>query len=310
MRVLTGLNAVRQPPSRAVVAVGVFDGVHRAHQRVIRRAVREAKHLHGTSVVVTFDPDPQEVLDPARAQPQLMPLQARLRALEALGVDWVWVIPFTKSFARMSPDTFVRRVLFRRLRAAVLVVGEAFVFGRNRLGDMELLRRLGSSAGMRVIAVPSMLLAGERISSSRIRRLIALGRLAQARALLGRPPALYGTVVRGAGRGHRLGFPTANIELSSHVLPPRGVYAVRVAAAVRAPRPGVMNLGVRPTFGSGPLTCEVHLLDFSGTLRNASLDLALLTRLRGERCFSSAEALRRQIARDVMRAHRMITKAR
>ena len=301
MRVFTGLHAVRHPPPRAVVTVGVFDGVHVAHQQIIQRTIREARRLNGTSVVITFDPDPHAVLHPAEAQPALMPLEARIEHLNALGVAWVWVIPFTKRFARMTAESFVQQILLRRLRAAILIVGEAFVFGRNRGGDMDILQRLGSSHGMRVVPVRSVTRAGSLVSSSRIRRLIRQGRLSQAARLLGRPPLLYGRVVRGVGRGRRLGFPTANIRLRSKILPPRGVYAVLVQGVSRRWR-GVMNLGIRPTFGQGPLTCEVHLLGFSRSLQGRSLSLALLARLRGERRFTSAEALSAQVRRDIARA--------
>ena len=155
-----------------------------------------------------------------------------------------------------------------------------------------------------------MRLAGGPISSSRIRRLIGHGQLAVARRLLGRTPALYGVVVRGAGRGHHLGFPTANIQLSSHVLPPRGVYAVAVRSMhhQRAWR-GVMNLGVRPTFGPGPVVCEVHLLGFSGSLLGRSVAVSLLARLRSERCFPTPQALSRQVHQDLIRARRLFSKS-
>ena len=296
-------------PKPCVVTVGVFDGVHIAHQRLIRTTIRLARRRHGTSVVVTFDPDPQTVLDPSHPHPTLMPLEARLAHLKALGVDRAWVIPFTTRFARMTARRFIDEVLCRRLRAAVLVVGEGFVFGRNRRGTMEVLRALGSRHGMRVVAVPQVRRGGAPVSSSRIRSLVAAGRLSLARQLLGRPPELYGVVIRGAGRGRRLGFPTANLAVRSQALPPRGVYAVRLR---RIDRPtgwhrGVMNLGVRPTFGRGPLVCEVHLLDFSGTLRGRSVAVSLLARLRAERCFPSPQALQRQVRLDVNRAQRIFS---
>lgn len=337
MRVFTGLAALPHPPRRAVVTVGVFDGVHRAHQRLIRSTVRLARRLRGTSVVVTFNPDPHAVLDPAHAPPALMPLQARLEALGGLGVDWVWVIPFTRAFAMVPAETFIRRLLIGRLRAAALIVGESFAFGRNRRGTLATLRAAAPEGGMQVIAVTELRLGGASISSSRIRRLIADGRLADAQRLLTRPPALYGTVVRGAGRGKPLGFPTANIRLQASTRPPRGVYAVAVETASRrhryrgvTPPPirvrgtrtvagrnfasgeliggGVMNLGVRPTFGPGPLVCEVHLLGFSGRLTGRDVTVSLLARLRGERCFPSPEALARQVRRDVSRARRLFAR--
>ncbi len=295
-----------QPPPRAIVTIGVFDGVHRAHQRLIRAAVRMARRRRGTSVALTFDPDPQAVLHPASAPPALMPLDERVAHLRELGVDLVWVIPFTPRFARLTAAQFIRRILVARVRAEAVLVGEAFAFGRNRRGDMEVLRSLGPRCGIRVVSVRQITHGGEPISSSRIRRLIAEGRLGPARRLLGRPPALYGRVVRGAGRGRRFRVPTANVRLEPHALPPEGVYAVLLR---RAGRPGtfrgVMNLGTRPTFGAGPLVCEVHLLGFSGTLTGRSVSVSLLARLRGERCFSSPEALYRQVRLDLRRAHRL-----
>jgi len=306
MRVRTGLSALTRPPVRAVVTVGVFDGVHVAHQQLIRSTVRLARHLGGTSVVITFDPDPHAVLSPATAPPALMSVEARLRHLQTLGVQQVIVLPFSKRFARMSAERFIQQVLIGRLHAAVLIVGEAFMFGKDRLGNMQLLRAIGPAGGMRVMPVKSICRGGRPISSSRIRRLIQDGQLAAARRLLGRPPSLEGIVVRGAGRGRSLGFPTANVRLRPHVLPPQGVYAVTMRIGPKDWR-GVMNLGTRPTFGRGPVVCEVHLFDDAGTLRGRSVSVALISRLRGERCFPSASALTRQIQRDIQRARSRLT---
>ncbi len=309
MRVLTGIGAVARPPVRAVVTIGVFDGVHVAHQALIRRVVRLARRLRGTSVVITFDPDPQTVLDPFHDHPALMPLDERVRAMEVLGADWVWVLPFTRAFSRMRAETFARSILVGRLRAAALIVGERFVFGSRRQGGMDTLRAIGSEHGMRVIAARQITRGPEPVSSSRIRRLIRAGQLAQARRLLGRRPSLYGEAVRGAGRGRRLGFPTVNVRLTSHVLPPQGVYAVRLERAGTGRLfHGVMNLGVRPTFGPGPLTCEIHLLNFHGSFRGPRVSVELLARLRGERCFEHPDALVRQIRHDVARARRLFSR--
>ena len=307
--VLRGLTAQRGSSHPTVVTVGVFDGVHRAHQQLIRSTVHIARRLGGTSVAVTFDPDPQVVLDPRHAQPALMPLDARVRRLNDLGIDRVQVIPFTKRFARMSAQAFIERVLIRRLHTQVLVVGEQFAFGRDRRGNTGVLQTMGSRYGMRVVSIPSVIGAGRTISSSRIRHLIDQGRLSQARYLLGRPPELYGVVVRGAGRGRQLGFPTANLRLTSQILPPRGVFAVLIGTTDgRRSWRGVMNLGVRPTFGPGPLVCEVHLLGFSGTLVGRSVCVSLLARLRGERCFPSPGVLCRQVRHDLRRARRLFAR--
>ena len=314
-RVLIGASAFRRPPVRAVVTVGVFDGVHLAHQRLLRATVVLARRLNGASVAVTFDPDPQTVLHPSRAHPSLMPLAARVARLRALGLDRVWVLPFTRRFARLTPTQFIDRFLVGRLRARALIVGERFVFGRGRSGDTRLLHALSASRNLRVLPVRQVTRGGSPISSSRIRALIARGSLSQARRLLGRAPELYGVVVRGAGRGRRLGFPTANLRILSQVLPPQGVYAVRVLALSRRAAltrigDGIMNLGVRPTFGPGPLVCEVHLLNFSGSLLGRRVAVALVGRLRGERCFPSPAAVSRQILQDRSRARRLLAASR
>jgi len=308
-RIIHGLQTIRRPPPHAVVTVGVFDGVHMAHQRLVRTAVRWAQRRQGTSVVLTFDPDPHHVLDPRHAPPALMSLEERLRALATLGVDWIVVVPFTRRFARMSAEPFVRRVLRRRLGAEVVVLGEAFLFGRNREGDMETLRMLGAACGMRVLSVPNVRRGGAVVSSSRIRALIASGQLRQAGALLGRRPSLHGVVVRGAGRGRRLGFPTANIRLAPQALPPQGVYAVRLHLDGRRGLPAVMNLGRRPTFGPGPVVCEVHALHFSGRLLGRRVVVSLVARLRGERCFASIPELTRQVRKDARRARRLLARS-
>ena len=333
-RILHGLGAVRRAPHRAVVTIGMFDGVHVAHQRVLRSTVALARRIGGTSVAITFDPDPQTVLDPSHPHASLMPIAERINHVRALGVEWVWVIPFTTRFARVSANAFVRRILVGTLHADALVVGEGFLFGRARRGDLDVLERLGSRHGMRVVPVRRVIRGGAPVSSSRIRRLISAGRLAAATRLLGRAPALYGVVVPGAGRGCSLGAPTANLRMTSGALPPHGVYAVRVydmathdrrgatppplsvrSTRTAAERPlacgkeiggGVMNLGVRPTFGAGPVVCEVHLLDFRSTLLGHPVRLSLILRLRSERCFPSLHALTTQIQRDIVRARRIL----
>ena len=305
MRVLRGLKDAGRLTGPAVVTIGVFDGVHVAHQQLVRATVRLAHRLNARSVVITFDPDPRQVLDPAHAPPALMPMAERLRRLQALGVEATVIVPFSKAFARTAPRAFIANVLAKRLHAAAVVVGDAFAFGRARTGDMAMLRRLGPSLGLRVLSVGPVMRGGQPVSSSRIRRLIASGQLAQARRLLGAPPRVYGVVVRGAGRGRSLGAPTANIAAGPQALPPQGVYAVRLHAGART-WPGVMNFGTRPTFGPGALVCEVHVLGRPGTLRGRAVSVSLCARLRGERCFPSRQALARQIRRDIARTRRLL----
>ena len=293
----------------------MFDGVHLGHQRLIRAAIRLARRLRTASLVLTFDPDPQTVLAPKQAQPRLMPLAVRMRLMRTLGIDRIRVIPFTRAFSRFSAEQFVRAILVHRLRAACVVVGENFAFGRARRGNVGVLRSLGRRDGLRVVVVPPVMRGGAPVSSSRIRRLLEEGRVSDANRLLGRPAQLAGVVVRGDRRARQLGFPTANLRVSNELLPPRGVYQVRLEAGGRC-HEGLMNLGVRPTFASAklahesarakqgfarPLVCEVHLVGFRGNLYGRSVTVHLLRRLRGERRFESAQALIRQIRRDLLR---------
>ncbi|MBI3087442.1 MAG: riboflavin biosynthesis protein RibF [Candidatus Omnitrophica bacterium] len=311
MRLIIGRNAVRRAPRRAVVTIGMFDGVHVGHQRLIRTAARLARRAGGRSVVITFDPDPQQVLAPRLAQPRLMPLARRVEHIRALGADVVWVIPFTRAFSTVSAEQFVCGLLVKRLRVLRVVVGPSFAFGRARRGTVALLRRLAQRHGFRVVVVPPVIRGGAPVSSSRVRRLVRAGAVEEARHCLGRPVELFGTVVRGERRGRLLGFPTANVRLVNTLLPPAGVYHVRLRQAGRWSR-GLMNLGVRPTFlkrGQTPqddpflsLVCEVHLVGFRGNLYGSSVRLELLQRLRAERRFGSPAALVRQIRRDLARA--------
>lgn len=301
MRLLTGLKALRRPPKRAVVTVGVFDGVHLAHQALIRSAVRLARKRRGTSVVITFDPDPQWVLDPHHASLPLMPIHRRIQLMAALGADLIWIIRFTKAFAQTTPEEFIRRILRGRLRATCVVVGQQFAFGYERQGSLELLQDFGRQSRTQVISIAPIQRDGTLVSSSRIRALIRAGELARAGRLLGRAPELSGEVIHGAGRGRHLGFPTANVKLLSTILPPQGVYRVWVEHG-HSRWPGVMNLGTRPTFGPGPLVCEVHLPRVSRPLYGHDVRILLERRLRPERRFATPQALIEQIHRDLQAA--------
>jgi riboflavin kinase/FMN adenylyltransferase len=308
-RICKGLSRPPSVPAAAVVTIGVFDGVHLAHQALIRRTVVLARALKGTSVAVTFDPDPGRVLHPERAPLALSSLQERCRLMSEIGLDRIWVIPFTRRVARISGEAFARLILVKRLKTRCLVVGSDFAFGRGASGNIQTLRTIGVVSRMQVEAMPPICTQGLAISSSRIRRLILEGKLSQARRLLGRFPTVSGRVIRGSSRGRLLRMPTANIQVMPQIMPPQGVYAVIVSRGGRRWR-GVMNLGVRPTFGGGPLVCEVHLLGFSGRLYGKHLSVSLVARLRSERCFSSIQALSRQMRRDIARARKRLSRLR
>ena len=310
MRIITSVAQLPPRLPRPVVAIGTFDGVHRAHAAIIRRVVQEARRTRGASVVVSFDPHPQHVLRPGGRPRLLTRVDQRLELFRALGVDRVWLIRFTRAFARLSPEAFFSRLIVRALHAKTVVVGSSFGFGHGRQGHVALLMALGRQAGVAVRQVPDVLDGGAPITSSRIRAAIAQGRLRDAARWLGRPVTLRGRVTRGRRRGRTLGFPTANIEHDHLVLPPAGVYVVRAHIGARA-FPGVANVGHRPTFEQTPATTvEVHLLQTRRRLYGRTMTVEWLQRLRDERQFLSAELLQRQIAADIDEATQFFRRQR
>jgi riboflavin kinase/FMN adenylyltransferase len=291
------------------VTVGNFDGVHLGHQSLAAETVRQSRERRGTAVALTFDPHPSRVLSPDRAPSTLMTLDQREEALAALGMDRLAVLPFTFELSRESAADFARRVLRDAVGARVVVVGEGFRFGRGREGDLAALARLGGSLGFAVVGTPPVIHEGAPISSTRIREALARGAVGPARRMLGRRFFVDGAVVRGLGRGRTLGLPTANLAVVNETLPARGVYAGwcrELPDAGAAPRPAVVNIGHRPTFGAGALSVEAHLLDFEGDLYGRTLRVEFEERLREERAFAGPEALVEQVRDDVGRARRML----
>jgi len=289
------------------MTVGNFDGVHLGHQALVRAAVADARARGGTAVVLTFDPHPSRVLSPHRAPSALMTLEQKAEVLDALGVDVLAVLPFTLELSRMSPEEFARRVLREEVGARLVVVGANFRFGRARAGDVARLRELGGEMGFAVEALPPLLHEGEPISSSRVREALARGAVEVVPALLGRRCFVDGTVMRGAGRGRELGIPTANLDVINETLPGGGVYAAWARLEGGGPERAVVNIGRRPTFGAGELILEAHLLDFDGDLYGRRLRVEFQARLREERAFSGASALREQIGRDLAEARRLLS---
>ncbi len=291
----------------ACVAIGNFDGVHRGHRTVIAAAAEMARDRGRPLGVVTFEPHPREVLDPARAPARLSGFARKAELLRDLGVDLLFVLRFRPELMRLSAAAFVDIVLVRALAVAGVVCGEDFRFGHRRSGDPGLLRELGESRGFAVRVVPKLRLDGGICSSTRIRAALADGAVGEAARLLGYAYEVRGGVVRGDGRGRELGYPTANLRPVGRrpLLPGDGIYVVR--AAVREGsgwrwHPAVASLGVRPTFGGGARLLEIHLLDGDRDLYDRRLRVAFLERLREERRFDSIEALRREMARDCARA--------
>ena len=285
----------------AVVAIGVFDGVHVGHQALVRDAVAAARERGAHAVVVTFDRDPDRVVDPEHAAPQLLELDDKLAFLEALGPDAVLVIPFTAEVATMAPDVFLADLLLPAVRPVAAFVGHDFRFGARAAGDLSALAAFGEGHGFEVLGHPLVRAGGEPVTSTRIRRLIAEGDVRGAAALLGRPHRLCGTVVGGRGQGAGLGAPTANLATPPYAaMPADGVYAAR-AVIDGVGHPAGVSVGVPPTFPDAICRLEAHVLDFSGDLYGRTLELEFLERLRAQRGFSSAEELAAAIAADLER---------
>lgn len=298
MRIVRGLESFPPDPPASAVALGAFDGIHVGHRAILGTAVSIGRARSVPVLACTFDPHPLDVLQPGGAPVPITTLVERLALMEETGVDGVVVLEFTRGLAAMEPEAFVKDVLLTRLGARDIVVGFNHRFGHRARGDARLLTELAPGLGFTAHIVPPQVVDGVAVSSSEIRALLQRGDVASAARFLGRPYGVGGRVVRGAGRGRTLGFPTANVETDRPLLIPTGVYACR-ARVDGGMYPTVVNIGVRPTFAEQTLAVEAHLLDFSADLYDRELRLEFIRRLRGEQKFPSPEALRKQIALDV-----------
>lgn len=298
-----GQRGARRP---SVVAIGVFDGLHRGHQFVLQELAGLAAHYDAAATVVTFDPSPAFVLAPDRAPAMLATLTQRLEGFALLGVDQTRVLTFDAHLASESASEFVTRVLVEELGACCVVVGEDFHFGHDRQGSVALLGEIGRERGFDVVGL-TLDGAPERWSSTSVRRALGRGDLDEARRVLGRWFGLRGTVVHGDERGASLGFRTANLALAAHQqLPEEGVYAG--ATEIDGTWwPAAVSIGTRPQFyDEGELLVEVHVLDFTGDLYDHDLDVVFLSRLRAQATFDSVEALTSQIERDVTQTREIV----
>jgi riboflavin kinase / FMN adenylyltransferase len=285
----------------SAVCVGIFDGVHLGHQRIIRQTVSLAKKKRIPSVCITFDPHPARVLKGIRFTPMIYSLSHRLLYIESMGVDYCLVVPFTKKFSRIPYDDFIDRILVKLLRTRALFVGHDFRFGYQGRGDITSLRRGGKLHGYKLKVQKAIRLQGRIISSTYVRDLISKGHLQQAAALLGRLPSIWGSVIKGKGRGRRMGFPTLNLESKHETFPPKGVYAVMARANNRRLK-GVLHLGPRPTFNEGALSIELHLLKNHNAINFKELEIFWVRFIREVMKFKSQAYLAQQIQRDTSKA--------
>ena len=288
-----------------VLALGNFDGLHRGHLKIVERVRRGAAEHGGTPMAMTFDPHPSRIVRPDKAPPLLMTKAQRLEALDRAGIAAVAVVRFTTELSRWDPEAFVRTVLVEWLRVSEVWVGANFLFGHDRSGNFSTLRTLGQRYGFRADKIDPVRYKEFVVSSTRVRRLVAEGRMDEAGALLGHPYYLDGTVVAGKRRGRELGFPTANLQTGNELLPPNGVYATTttIDGVVHA---SLTNVGVRPTFGdTATPIIEAYLLGFNGDLYGRPVRLGFVQRLRDERKFEDVDALRAQMEADRRRAERL-----
>ncbi len=297
------------PP--CALTIGNFDGIHLGHQKIVERTLARARQFGLQAVVLTFDPHPMRVVAPERA-PALLTLPAqRIERLEAYGIDRAVILKFTPAVARLSPDEFVLQVLVGKLHVRWVVVGENFRFGHRGSGDFRTLQRLGKAHGFDTEAVAPVLVGGKPVSSTRVRELIRLGRVDQARRLLRRPFSLQGNIVPGTGVGKRHTVPTLNLQSDTDLLPARGVYITSTRDLDSDRRwQSVTNIGYRPTFNGADQTVETFLLSEFDGQRPTRIELAFHWRLRDERRFDSAERLRQQILIDASRAERFFRRLR
>jgi riboflavin kinase/FMN adenylyltransferase len=284
---------------KTCAAIGIFDGVHRGHRYLIKQMLTEARRLGARPIVITFSPHPAHILRPDVKLGSIISLQDRFRLLSDLGVTACLVIRFNRSFAGIRPQKFIKDILVKKLGVKAIFVGDGFRFGKDRSGDIALFQRLGLEYGYETHAVSGLKQGGTIISSTRIRQLIGTGKLNEAARLLGRGVSISGIVVKGSQRGKSLGFPTANIDYEADILPPKGVYVVRVLLGAKN-YPAIVNIGTRPSFEKQifKLYLEAHILDFSKNIYGKRLEVEFLKKVRNEKKFTNPQQLIQQIQKD------------
>jgi riboflavin kinase / FMN adenylyltransferase len=301
MRMIGSLQDLREPFPPSVVTIGNFDGVHLAHQTLLRRVVEVARSRGSLATAITFEPHPIKVLAPEYAPRLLTPLGRKAQYIEATGIDLLVVLPFTRELAHYSPLEFVRTVLMNPLRALSVHVGPNFRFGYRQSGDTEVLEELGRQEGFQVEVLPMLQVHGERVSSTRIRELLTEGHVHKACRLLGRPFSARGPIVAGLGVGRKHTVPTLNLAPIEEQLPKIGVYVTHTILS-GVPHDSVTNVGHKPTFGDHRLTVETFLLNFADEIVATDMEIQFLYRLRDEMKFQNPAILKVQIQEDARRS--------
>src|SRR4051812_8084889 len=308
MQILRSIEELQSLSGPLFTAIGVFDGVHLGHQAVISTSAEHAKAAGGTSIVITFDPHPMKITRPDVAPRLLTATEHKVRLIRALGVRHLLLTHFDREFANTSPEDFVAQLVRNSKPLREICVGHEWSFGKNRAGNLDLLKELGQRYDFKVVGIPPVKVSGKVVSSTAIRKAIETGDFATAAEMLGRDYTILGTVEHGQAVGNKIGFPTANISAHSEQFPPNGVYLAE-ASVDGSHHFGVMNLGVRPTVARGEpqRTLEIHLFDFNRDIYAHEIEVKFLRFLRSEKKFDSIESLQRQIEADVSQARALAT---
>jgi riboflavin kinase/FMN adenylyltransferase len=299
VRLLRSIDDLPTDLRGGALSIGNFDGVHRGHAKLVERLLAKANELNGPAIVFTFDPHPVRLLRPESAPPPLTWTDRKAQLLADLGVTAIIAYPTDEALLALSPEEFFNRIVREKLAAKAMVEGPNFFFGHNRAGNIETLGQLCQSAAVSLEIVPPVTVAGQIVSSSRVRAAVQAGDVDLARQLLTRPYRVRGMVTHGAGRGAKLGFPTANLAAIDTLLPAQGVYAARAITTSANNWPTAINIGPNPTFGEQALKIEAHLIGFQGSLYGQPLEVEFLSRLRSIRPFESIEALKNQLNHDI-----------
>jgi riboflavin kinase/FMN adenylyltransferase len=306
MKIYRNIDEIKGPLLKPCVTIGNFDGVHCGHQQLFARVVKNARERNGTSVAITFDPHPLQVLLPGGIK-LISTCDQKIELIEMAGIDVLLIIPFTTEFAKTTAESFVADLLVKRIGLQELIVGYDYAFGKGRSGNIDFLKKQGDFFGFPVTVIEPYYQEGHLVSSSKIRQLVVEGKMIDARALLGRHYQIRGTVQVGKQRGGpEIGFPTANLKLDEEDLIPRlGVYVTQVICDGKC-YGGVLNIGYNPTFGEEQLVAETHIFDFDKDIYGRPININLLKFLRGERKFSGVDELAAQISRDVLMAKQLL----
>ena len=310
MKIINQLDKISEPFANAVITIGNFDGVHIGHQALFHEVIETAENIGGTSIAMTFEPHPIRVLKQNGHPPLITLYEQKIELIERTGIDVLICIPFTRAFAELTAEQFVKDLLIKKIGMKAIVVGEDYNFGKDREGDIELLRSYAPEYGFEVIVAGWIKMSrgiAQRISSTKIRELVTDGLMIQAEKMLGRNYQIRGKVVTGRDRGGKLlGIPTANINLHDELCPKTGIYAVTVECRGKK-YDGVANIGYSPTFDDHEFTVEVHIFDFDDDIYGEKIRVNFIERIRDEKKFSNIQELIDQIKRDMVAARKILS---